>query len=233
MRITHVVLLGILASSSLASDSPAAPEIKPAVPKGGTVTGTVVTSKKGKVVVDAPDVWVYLAPTKLSAKVPQPPRTAIAQKGRQFVPRVRVVPVGTVIDFPNNDNEEHSVYSPGEPGFDLKRYTGGKSDHESFDVVGEHDIYCDIHKDMSAKVKVVDSQYIAKVEHGRFTLTGVPAGSYKVVAWAPDSEESRVRIVVTEGGTVTLNPDELKVVLGPAKPHRFRYNNTPYPPYPK
>ena len=35
----------------------------------------------------------------------------IAQVGRQFVPRVLVVPVGTAVSFPNRDTVRHHVYS--------------------------------------------------------------------------------------------------------------------------
>jgi plastocyanin len=196
-----------------------------AAPAGGTVTGQVVLRKVGKPVRDPQDVWVYLTrlrPYRKAVAV----KATIAQRGLNFVPHAQVVPLGSSVAFPNNDSEEHNVFSPSDPRFNLKRYGGGQSKDRTFASEGEYDIYCDIHKDMTAKVKVVDSDFIAKVEHGAFSVTGVSAGTYQVVAWAPDSEEARsAEITVRDGAIVTV--PALNVQQGPAKPHT-RWDHSPY-----
>ena len=42
-----------------------------------------------------------------------------------FEPHVLVVPKGTEIDFPNQDNQAHNVFSP-DPFFDLDKYGPGE-----------------------------------------------------------------------------------------------------------
>ena len=90
---------------------------------------------------------------------------------------------------------------------------------------GEYDIFCDVHVGMNAKVKVVESDHIALVVDGVFTLTNVPAGKYRVIAWAPDSDESKETVTVVAGSTTTV--PQLNVQLGKPKPHRH-IDGTPY-----
>ena len=49
----------------------------------------------------------------------------MAQQGKQVLPGVLVVPVGTSVHFPNRDSVRHHVYSfsPAKK-FELKLYTG-------------------------------------------------------------------------------------------------------------
>jgi hypothetical protein len=92
-----------------------------------------------------------------------------------------------------------------------------------------------MHSDMMAKVKVVDSAFIARVEHGRFTFTNVPPGTYKVVAWTPDSPEvkSPQAVTVTAGAAVELSAS-LDVQLVTRSGCHERKDGTPYPgPYAK
>ena len=62
------------------------------------------------------------------------------------------------VSFPNDDKDEHNVFSPTDPPFDLGRYrTDKKGKAHRFEDADEFDIFCDIHREMWAKVKVVDS----------------------------------------------------------------------------
>lgn len=154
---------------------------------------------------------------------------AIRQQNCQFSPHVLVVPVGTTVAFPNYDQLEHNVFSPTDPpgGFDLHRYnTDHKGKSYEFDDPAEMEIYCDIHKQMWARVKVVDSSIMQKVVNSRFTLHDVPPGTYKLHAWTYDSVESVDKIIVTDGATVTANDQHLQ--LGASKTHT-RKDGTSYP----
>jgi plastocyanin len=165
--------------------------------KSGSVTGSIVAVSKGKPI-KADNLWVYLESTT-------PPRSAIGegvsanivQANTDFDPKIVVIPIGGKVFFPNRDDKEHNVFSPPVKrndyfGFDLGRYGPDKKGrHRKFFQLGEFDIYCDIHKDMQAKVKVVPTRYLVRVVDGKFTLTDVAPGTYTLVAWAPDSRESR------------------------------------------
>lgn len=201
-----------------------------AAPTNGTVSGTVKFVRNGNPIAIA-DGYVYLIPVRRGRRVPPKPVTAaIVQKDKKFTPRRLVIPVGSTVAFPNEEKassgNEHNVFSPTTPSFDLQRYAPGKSKSRQFLDEGEYDIYCDIHVGMTAKIKVVESDHIARVVDNRFTLTGVPAGKYKVVGWAPDSPESKESIEVTVGATTTV--PQINVQLGKSKNEHLRKDGSPY-----
>src|SRR5262245_32764632 len=182
-----------------------------AAPAGGTVSGAGVVVRDGKVVTNADWVYVYLKPLRTKrVEYGKGATFAIEQRGQQFAPHVQVVPLGAAVAFPNKDTQDHNVFSPTEPGFDLKKFGPGNSPSQVFREDGEYAIYCDIHKDMWAKVKVIESAWFAPVVNGAFTIANVPAGRYKAVAWAPDSRDvPSEAIVVVDGGTVNVPADQL------------------------
>lgn len=203
-----------------------------AEPSSATVTGRVSCFQNGQPA-NRDEVWVYLQDTSRHprARAPSLPAREIRQEKEQFVPHVIVVPIGTVVAFPNLDPIEHNVFSPTDPPgqFDLGRYsTDKKGKTHEFDDAAEAEIYCDIHKHMWARVKVVDSnvRWIAKVEaDGKFTIPDVPPGTYKLHAWTYDSEEVIERVVV--GNSATVDADEMHLQLGKSRVH-LRKDGTPY-----
>lgn len=223
MRLVGYALLGLV-TLSLA-------RVPEAAPTDGVVTGTVRFLRGGKETTIT-DGFIYLMAVRNGHQIdPKPATATIAQKHRRFTPNRIVIPVGSTVAFPNNEvrapENDHNVFSPTNPSFDLQRYGGGKVKRRTFEHKGEYDIYCDLHVEMNAKVKVVESDYIVPVINGGFELKAVPAGKYKVVAWAPDSAESKETIVVIAGETTQV--PQLNVQLGRAKPTHTRVNNTPYP----
>lgn len=206
-----------------------------APPSGGVVTGHVVVVKDGKPT-QRQDVYVYLESTQRPRRRGKLPGEGVRRQIRQekvaFVPSVLVVPVGAEVAFPNYDRFEHNVFSPTAPPFDLGRYAGdhaGKS--HVFQDTDEFDIYCDIHREMRATVKVVDSAQIQAVRGGAFTFTNVPPGTYKVVAWVSESPEVRSEaIVVTAGGTAKLAA-ELHLQLATRSGCHDRKDGTAYDKY--
>jgi plastocyanin len=113
-------------------------------------------------------------------------RARMDQRNETFVPRVLAVTVGTVVDFPNNDLPFHNVMSlaPGN-AFDLGRYPKGRTRSTRFDTPGIVPIICDIHKHMSAYVLVFSHPFFAATDvDGRYTITGVPAGTHAFRVWS-------------------------------------------------
>jgi plastocyanin len=204
-------------------------------PSGGAITGTVVVVKDGKPTKRA-DVYVYLETTPRPRRRSKLPGDGVHRQIRQekvaFVPSVLVVPVGTEVAFPNYDKFEHNVFSPTAPPFDLGRYSGDRTGKSHvFQDTDEFDIYCDIHREMRATVKVVDSAQILAVPGGTFSFANVPPGTYKVVAWIADSPEVRSEtVVVTAGGTAKLAAD-LHLQLSTRSGCHDRKDGTPYDKY--
>jgi plastocyanin len=204
-----------------------------AAPTGGTVTGNVIVTRNGQPVKDREFVFAYLERAQRSPKKKDGVRATIAQKNQLFHPRVQVIPLRSKVDFPNQEKDpkvEHNVFSPTEPQFDLKRFLPGKSATQLFEFEGEYDIYCDLHSNMTAKVKVVDSDHITRVATtGEFTLANVPPGQYKLHVWTPKANEVIETITVVAGQTTAL-PHALKVPLkAPATTTHTRKDGTAYP----
>jgi plastocyanin len=112
----------------------------------------------------------------------------IAQKGRRFVPTVTVVPVGTKVEFPNQDTVRHHLYSfsPAKK-FELKLYVGRPEKPVEFDRAGVVVLGCNIHDTMVGWVIVSDTPWFAKTPAtGRVTLSDVPPGTYVLRSWHPD-----------------------------------------------
>ena len=111
----------------------------------------------------------------------------IAQVGKQFDPRVLVVPVGTSVSFPNRDTVRHHVYSfsPAKT-FELKLYTGTAATPVVFDKAGIAVLGCNIHDNMAAWVVVVETpHYGSSTAAGTVLMGNVPAGNYRLRVWHP------------------------------------------------
>ena len=81
--------------------------------------------------------------------------------------------------FPNTDSIFHNVFSLSSANrFDLGLYRNGESKTRVFDREGVVPVYCNIHPNMVAYVRVVDSELLALVgSDGMAELTKVPTGS--------------------------------------------------------
>jgi plastocyanin len=138
---------------------------------------------------------------------PRPFTTVIAQKGLSFSPSLLVIPRGTSVSFPNEDNEFHNVFSYSRTKrFDLGRYAKGESKSVTFGKPGIVKAYCEVHPWMRAAILVLESPYYAIVSgDGLFSIEGIPAGRYELVAWNIDAGSRKIMVDVTGGGTLELH----------------------------
>jgi plastocyanin len=196
-----------------------------AAPRNGEVRGSVeVVGKDGAkhretVVVYLDDVPGAPANTEKHA--------IIKQREKQFEPPLTVVVKGTTIDFPNEDKIFHNVFSVSRPSrFDLGLYKSGTSKSVEMKRTGTVDVYCNIHPDMVAKVKIVDNPYYTLTDTGgHFTIEGVPPGKYPITAWLPSGDEAHGTVDVKAGEAAKVEL-EVKAVAG--KETHTRKDGTPY-----
>lgn len=142
---------------------------------------------------------------------PHPSGTYVmAQKDTQFQPYVLVVPVGAEVSFPNLDPFHHHVYSFARARtFELKLYGRDETRKVRFDRPGVVGVGCNIHDNMSAWIRVVDTPFAAKTgAGGRALVRDLPAGGATVIVWrpnlnAPGSEITR-RVSIPANGPVRL-----------------------------
>lgn len=130
----------------------------------------------------------------------------VAQKNQQFDPFVLIVPQGASVAFPNLDDVRHQVYSfsPAHP-FELKLYGKDQTRTVRFDKAGVIALGCNIHDNMVAFIKVVDTPYAAKTgANGQAVVHGAPAGAASVKVWHPylraAGNEATRAVTLSSGG---------------------------------
>jgi hypothetical protein len=102
-----------------------------------------------------------------------------------FTPHLLVIPVGSVVRFPNADPFFHNVFSLFDgKRFDLGLYEAGSTKEVTFSHEGVSYIFCNIHPEMSAVVLTLSTRlYTVADSHGAFKLSDVPAGDYELHVW--------------------------------------------------
>lgn len=136
-----------------------------------------------------------------------PMRAEIRQRNENFVPRVVAVPVGSTVDFPNDDPIYHNVFSLSRTKtFDLGRFPRGKSRGERFDRPGVVKVFCQIHSHMSATVMVFDHPWFTiPDDQGAFDLPGVPPGMHSITAWHERLGDTTFQVRVEPGRPATVD----------------------------
>jgi len=167
----------------------------------GTVKGTI-TAATGPV----PDAVVLIEgpadPAAAGAR-----HAVMAQRNQTFVPHVLALPVGTTVDFPNDDPMLHNVFSASRAKrFDVGMYDKGETRSVTFDAPGVVRIRCNVHPKMEAFVVVHTNPWVAVTDaSGSYTVAGVPAGAYQLRVWHETLAEQRVPVTIRDGQVETLD----------------------------
>ena len=155
------------------------------------------------------DFVVYLdGPVGEKPAPPEKPVTIntrrIAQKGAVFTPHVLPVVVGTVIEWPNNDDIYHNVFSMSEVmPFDLGLYKNPEVKKFAFEKAGRIDVFCSIHANMHCIVLVLQNPYYSLADdRGRYAITNIPPGTYTLKAWHERLPAQTKQITVPQSGDV-------------------------------
>ena len=180
---------------------------------------------------------VWLVPLSGTSAVPfiSNGHYTLLQKGRTFHPHLQVIPVGSVVDFPNADPFFHNVFSLFEgKRFDLGLYEAGTSRSVTFSREGLSYIFCNIHPEMSAVVLALSTPlYKIAAPDDSFDLHNIPTGDYRMHIWiegVPQSVlESLSRPVHFSAGVLDLG--ELSAPI--ARPGKITHDNKFGSPYDK
>jgi plastocyanin len=158
---------------------------------------------------------VFAEPTDRPA--PARPVTArLNQKDKTFTPHVVIVPVGSTVDFPNDDAIFHNVFSLSSPApFDLGLYRAGATKRRTFMQPGTYRVFCNIHPQMTAFIVVVATPHVTTAAaDGSFRLD-LPPGVYRVTARSERAISTPVDVTVRAGteSIPTLVLDESRHVV--------------------
>src|SRR5207302_9730738 len=104
----------------------------------------------------ASETIVRLEPVCTRAPKTAPVKFQMVTRGKMVIPHVLAIPVGSTVDFPNDDPISHNLFSlSSNNAFDLGLYRRGAGKSQRFDTPGLVNVYCNVHPNMSAVILVM------------------------------------------------------------------------------
>jgi plastocyanin len=169
----------------------------------GELRGRVELAFPGVTLADVGPVVVYLEGGDGAARAPAAPQAEVRQKSASFSPPFLAVARGQDVAMPNEDAIYHNVFSFSAPNdFDLGLYPGGESRTVAFKHPGVVRLFCSIHESMNGTLFVAPTPWFAVVDaDGRYTISGVPAGRFRLRTWAEKLPPSEREVVIGNGAT--------------------------------
>jgi plastocyanin len=197
--------------------------------------------KPAKARADSSNIVVWLTPVEPAAKnaavegSPQK-KFQLVQHNKTFLPHVLVVPVGTLVEFPNHDPFFHNVFSLFDgKRFDLGLYEAGATNSVRFDRLGVSFLFCNIHPEMSAVVVAVDTPFYGLSDKsGNLAIQNVPDGKYELHVWYERSLPEDLN-ALTRPVAISASSKELGTIQIPENPsftttHKNKYGQDYAPP---
>lgn len=150
------------------------------------------------------NIVVYLTPKiPLKNKNILTKSLIITQKNKQFIPYIEVTQKGYKLNFHNDDDITHHIYSvSGKNRFSFKIKGNNEKESPVLDHIGEIAMGCNIHDWMSGYVLVVDTPYFTKTNRiGVANFNNITPGEYKLTIWHPqlDITNNKIEQTVTVG----------------------------------
>ncbi len=175
----------------------------PPPPQVGSLSGTLQIDGKAANAFGL----VTLEPAGGKFKPRTPKRVVMEQRGREFLPNIMAISVGSTITFPNFDTVFHNVFSTSATGaFDLGLYKAGEAREYTFPKEGIIRIGCNLHSNMSAYIAVVSAPaYVVTDINGNFKFNRLAPGKYKLKGWSIKSKAPITQDITVKPGANTLN----------------------------
>ena len=153
------------------------------------------------------ETLVWLEPAAGKAAPKPPAKFRMTTRGKTLIPHVLAIPVGSTVEFPNDDPISHNLFSLSSTStFDLGLYRKGAGKSQKFTAPGVINVYCNVHPTMSAVIHVMPTPYYAFADAGgNYAIGDVPAGKYKLVAWNEQGGSVDSPVEVNASGLVSGN----------------------------
>ena len=150
---------------------------------------------------------ITLDPVGKKGKARAAKQRIMEQRGREFAPRLMVIPRGSTVSFPNYDKVFHNVFAKSDTAaFDLGVYKEGQSRDVTFNKEGLVRLGCNLHSNMSATIVVVGSQhYVTADNAGTFRFRSLAPGKYRLRAWTERTQAPVEQDIVIKPGANTVD----------------------------
>ncbi len=132
----------------------------------------------------------------------------MAQKNMLFAPDLVAIHVGGAVEFPNQDDTYHNVFSYSKSKrFDLGRYRKDeKPGRVTFERPGVVTVHCEIHDRMRGTILILETPYFQKTDSaGRYRLDHLPTGHFTVKAWINEAEVRQREVDLKNGARIPLD----------------------------
>ena len=188
----------------------------PGLALAGKIKGTV----KVKGLRSPANVLVYLTKAPSGSMDLSNTNFVMDQLNLEFRPHVLPVLVGSTVQFPNNDQVDHNIFSMSRTKkFNLGSYKPGDSKAVLFEKPGIVELRCDVHAEMAAYILVMNNPYFAVTDkNGNFRipdasylqqagleeLADLATGKYFIKTWHEKLKTQKEAITITDDGDVTV-----------------------------
>jgi len=140
--------------------------------------------------------------------LPDERRMALDNRACRFSPHVKAVPTGSTLEISNADPVLHNTHirKSGDTFLNVALPPGGKTIRKPLASAGRLDVRCDAHRFMQATIHVFDHPYFAVTDAaGRFELTQVPLGVYRLRVWHETLGMREKSVTVPATGRTVVN----------------------------
>ncbi len=149
-------------------------------------------------------VYVKNVPAGIPVIIPTEP-AIVDQAGCKYAPHVLAIVAGQEVKFLNPDGTLHNVHTLSKinPEFNAAMPKFKKEMTKKFEKSeAPFAIKCDVHPWMGAWIAVFDHAFFSVTkEDGKFSITGLPAGTYEIEAWHEKLGTQTASVVIDETKT--------------------------------
>ena len=187
---------------------------------GLALAGKIKGNVKVKGLRSPANILVYLTKAPSGSMDPSKTNFVMDQRNLEFIPHVMPILVGASVQFPNNDEVDHNIFSMSRTKkFNLGSYKPGDSKAVLFDKPGIVEVRCDVHAEMAAYILVMKNPYFAVTDKkGNFQIpdanylqqaglkdqADLATGKYFIKSWHEKLKTQKEAITITEDGDVTI-----------------------------